>query len=71
MVSAESAPLSIGQAPVWGLGRVIAQEHPTLWGGLVDLDPDDELASTSVDQLWHQISRVSAENQVAIRKDCR
>lgn len=71
MVSAESAPLSIGQAPVWGLGRVIAQEHPTLWGGLVDLDPDDELASTSVDQLWQQISRVSAENQVAIRKDCR
>ncbi|MFH8368352.1 bifunctional LLM class flavin-dependent oxidoreductase/SDR family oxidoreductase [Streptomyces sp. NPDC018031] len=27
------------QAPVWGLGRVLAVEHPDLWGGLVDLDP--------------------------------
>ena len=32
-------PLDIAQAPLWGLGRVIAQEHPTLWGGLVDLEP--------------------------------
>ncbi|VFN06062.1 MAG: KR domain-containing protein, partial [Candidatus Kentron sp. G] len=27
------------QAPLWGLGRVIAQEHPDLWGGLID-NPD-------------------------------
>ncbi|WP_372503534.1 type I polyketide synthase [Streptomyces spectabilis] len=25
------------QAEVWGLGRVVALEHPELWGGLVDL----------------------------------
>ncbi|WP_344138145.1 SDR family NAD(P)-dependent oxidoreductase, partial [Saccharopolyspora halophila] len=25
------------QAAVWGLGRVIALEHPQLWGGLIDL----------------------------------
>ena len=33
------SPLSVAQSPLWGLGRVIAQEHPTFWGGLVDLDP--------------------------------
>lgn len=27
-------------AGVWGLGRVLALEHPEHWGGAVDLDPD-------------------------------
>jgi acyl transferase domain-containing protein len=31
--------VAVLQAPVWGLGRVVALEHPDLWGGLVDLDP--------------------------------
>lgn len=26
-------------APLWGLGRTVALEHPALWGGLVDLSP--------------------------------
>ncbi len=29
-----------GSAPVIGLARVIQVEHPELWGGLIDLDPD-------------------------------
>ncbi|MFI8091358.1 type I polyketide synthase [Streptomyces sp. NPDC086080] len=29
--------LSVTQAAVWGLGRVIGLEHPDRWGGLVDL----------------------------------
>ena len=32
--------LEVGQAPLWGLGKVIALEHPELWGGLIDLSPD-------------------------------
>ena len=31
-------PLDVAQAPLWGMGRVIAQEHAALWGGLVDLE---------------------------------
>ncbi|WP_218081869.1 type I polyketide synthase [Anthocerotibacter panamensis] len=30
--------VDVAQATLWGLGRVVAQEHPELWGGLVDLD---------------------------------
>nr|VFJ59819.1 MAG: Acyl transferase domain-containing protein [Candidatus Kentron sp. DK] len=26
----------VAQAPLWGLGRTIAQEHPELWGALID-----------------------------------
>jgi len=26
------------QAPIWGLGRTIAQEHPEFWGGMIDLE---------------------------------
>jgi myxalamid-type polyketide synthase MxaE and MxaD len=33
-------PLALAQAGLWGLGRVIGEEHPDLWGGLVDLDPE-------------------------------
>ncbi len=31
--------VNVTQAPLWGLGKVIALEHPELWGGLLDLDP--------------------------------
>ena len=39
------------QAPLWGLGRVFALEHPSYWGGLVDTAPDasdDGVAETLV-----------------------
>jgi acyl transferase domain-containing protein len=38
-VTGPPAPESLAQAPLWGLGRVLALEHPELWGGLLDLDP--------------------------------
>jgi myxalamid-type polyketide synthase MxaC len=30
---------ALAQAPLWGLGRVLALELPAAWGGLLDLDP--------------------------------
>jgi len=33
--------LSIDHAAAWGACRVIGEEHPDVWGGLVDLDPTD------------------------------
>ncbi len=32
--------VSVEQAALWGAARIVAEEHPDLWGGLVDLDPD-------------------------------
>ncbi len=67
-VSEEPSEMSIAQAPLWGLGRVIAQEHPTLWGGLVDLEPGRISAETAADQLLQQIVANDDENQVAFRR---
>jgi acyl transferase domain-containing protein/acyl carrier protein len=63
----ETLPLDTAQAPLWGLGRVIPQEHPTLWGRLVDLDPG---ASDTEDaaQLWKEISAPDGEDQIAFRQ---
>ncbi|MFD7505222.1 type I polyketide synthase, partial [Streptomyces sp. NPDC059850] len=38
VATAASEPLvSAAQAQIWGLGRVVALEHPERWGGLIDL----------------------------------
>lgn len=29
--------IAFHQAPLWGAGRVLALEHPALWGGMIDL----------------------------------
>ncbi|WP_435875861.1 SDR family NAD(P)-dependent oxidoreductase [Saccharopolyspora shandongensis] len=51
-------------AALWGLGRVIALEHPDRWGGLVDLPlrPDRRAAASLAAILSDR-----AEDQVAIR----
>ncbi|MCV7165461.1 type I polyketide synthase [Mycobacterium stomatepiae] len=30
----------VSRSPLWGLSRVAAAEHPTLWGGVLDLDEE-------------------------------
>ena len=37
--SEEAAAVAVAQTPLWGFWRSVAQEHPELWGGLIDLDP--------------------------------
>jgi myxalamid-type polyketide synthase MxaD len=67
----DSMPVEVAQAPLWGLGRVIAQEHPTFWGGLVDLEPNSDATDSSAHQLWDEISTPDGENQVALRSGQR
>jgi NAD(P)-dependent dehydrogenase (short-subunit alcohol dehydrogenase family)/acyl carrier protein len=38
----EQREICLPAAPLWGLGKVAALEHPELWGGLLDLDPQGE-----------------------------
>lgn len=35
------SPLSLGQSTAWGAARIVAAEHPDLWGGIVDVDRTD------------------------------
>ncbi|MFI1568015.1 SDR family NAD(P)-dependent oxidoreductase, partial [Streptomyces sp. NPDC020490] len=62
---ADRAPVP-AQAAVWGLGRVLALEHPATWGGLVDLpDPLDERATA---RLTHVLAGdLGDEDQLALR----
>lgn len=68
-VTREPVPLALTQAPLWGLGRVIALEHPEIWGGLVDLDPvgcDDEASD-----LLAEIREPEHEDHLAFRRGRR
>jgi acyl transferase domain-containing protein len=66
--SGYSHPLAVAQAPLWGFGRVLALEHPQMWGGMLDLDPDvaaDEAAMLAM--LLRELRDSQGENQLAIR----
>jgi acyl transferase domain-containing protein len=55
-------PVAVSQAPVWGLARVAALEHPDTWGGVVDLDPR-EPGVAGLEHLLH----ARGEDQLALR----
>jgi NAD(P)-dependent dehydrogenase (short-subunit alcohol dehydrogenase family)/acyl carrier protein len=57
--------LSIDQAMLWGMGRVIAWEHPELWGGLIDLDADQYIDEMGT--LYEEFTAGDGEDQVAYR----
>ncbi|HWE63432.1 MAG TPA: beta-ketoacyl reductase, partial [Chloroflexota bacterium] len=54
------------QAPLWGLGRVIAEEHREFWGGMIDLDPVAPLADQT-ERVYGEICAPDREDQVAFR----
>jgi acyl transferase domain-containing protein/acyl carrier protein len=64
--------LQVAQSCVWGLGRTIAIEHPTLWGGLLDLDPAlNSVTDQQAMQIQQQLSYGADEDQVAWRANKR
>ncbi len=64
-VSQESKPISVTQAPLWGLGKVIAIENPELNCLRVDLDPLD--AKNDIPYLLNELYSIAPESQVAFR----
>jgi acyl transferase domain-containing protein/NADPH:quinone reductase-like Zn-dependent oxidoreductase/acyl carrier protein len=64
-VGRRPSPLSLAQSPLWGLGRVIASEHPALACTRVDLDPEDGHEAT--DQLVEELLWDQGEDQIAYR----
>jgi len=59
----------VAQSPIWGLGKAIAQEHPELNCGLIDLDP--EATGDEASTLFEEICSEDAEDQVAFRSQTR
>jgi acyl transferase domain-containing protein len=57
---------SVWQAPLRGMARSIAVEHPELWGGLIDLDAASSLAE-NMGALWDHLRSPGREDQVAVR----
>ncbi|GAB2724951.1 hypothetical protein GCM10010442_52970 [Kitasatospora kifunensis] len=53
------------QSALWGLGRVVAMEHPQRWGGLVDLPT--ELDDSALRRLAGVLAGQGGENQLAVR----
>lgn len=64
-VPAASALPEVAQAPLWGLGKVVALEHPEFFGGMVDLAPE-AIASEATDLLT-EIRDSQGEDHVALR----
>jgi 6-methylsalicylic acid synthase len=59
-------PEAIGQAALWGAGRVLAGEYPDLWGGIVDVPGDDPAGCTQL--LRRVLAARPGEDVVAVRR---
>jgi acyl transferase domain-containing protein/acyl carrier protein len=57
-------------ASQWGLGRVIALEHPELWGGLLDLAPGSPSTVDAI-EIMNEIIESDGEDQIAVRESGR
>lgn len=60
------ARVSVEQAAAWGAARVVGEEHPALWGGLIDLDPAVRVEENAPALLAHLLA-ADGEDQVALR----
>jgi phthiocerol/phenolphthiocerol synthesis type-I polyketide synthase D len=71
-IGADAAPVAFAQAPLWGLGKTCAMEHPEIWGGLIDLDPDPGMgAAAAARSLAQALAATDGEDQVAFRNGVR
>ncbi|MDZ7286762.1 MAG: amino acid adenylation domain-containing protein [candidate division KSB1 bacterium] len=68
-VGTENTPVAVMPAPLWGLGRALAREHPELQSALIDLDPSASAhdGQNVFDELWPP----TREEQVAFRQNRR
>lgn len=65
----KSLPVAVAQSLSWGLGRVIASEHPELGCVRIDLDPRGH--AQEIDQLTEELWWGGREDQVALRGEDR
>ncbi|MBO0800847.1 MAG: polyketide synthase dehydratase domain-containing protein, partial [Blastocatellia bacterium] len=71
-VSAGIEPVSVAQSPLWGLGRVIINEHPNLRCRMVDLCPPGRMKfSQETQMLFDELWLDDREEEVAFRNGAR
>ena len=68
-VGERQTALALAQSPLWGLGKVIAMEHPELHCTRIDLDHLSAEAAARF--LFDEIQNAGAEDQVALRSSTR
>ncbi|MFI6344276.1 type I polyketide synthase [Streptomyces sp. NPDC050560] len=59
---------ALAQAPLWGMGRVAASEHPEFWGGVIDL-PAGQLTEVPARLLLNLLHLRPAEPVLAVTAD--
>ncbi|MBR8829127.1 MAG: SDR family NAD(P)-dependent oxidoreductase [Gomphosphaeria aponina SAG 52.96 = DSM 107014] len=59
----------IAQAPLWGLGKTIALEHPEIWGGMIDLSPT--VTGDEAEVIWREMWDAEGEDHIAWRNGKR
>ncbi|WP_437996726.1 SDR family NAD(P)-dependent oxidoreductase [Sorangium sp. So ce185] len=66
---AEPAPVSVAQAPLWGVGGVLSAEHAALRCKRVDLSPTP--AAGEVAALLRELDAGDGEDRIALRGEAR
>ncbi len=61
---------ALSTAPLWGVGRVLAVEHPEIWGGMLDLDPTAS-PDDSARAIIAQVTTPESEDQCSFREGVR
>ena len=60
----DAGRIVFAQAPLWGLAAAVSEEHPALWGGRLDLDPNASVAAQAAwlhDELAAVVGRSAAQ----------
>lgn len=69
-VAGEMSPDARWQSPLWGTGRVFALEHPSNWGGMIDLPPQVTPTACAA-MVLDSIAAGDSEDQIAWRRGKR
>ncbi len=70
-INLDNNELSITQAPLWGLGKVVALEHSNLWGGLIDLPLYSKNLKQDAELLMAELMNNEIEDHIALRDNGR
>jgi len=64
MPASPGAGVALAAAPLWGLGRTIALEHPEHWGGLIDVSFDTPASAAQA--LAEELLSCDNEDQISL-----